>query len=221
MKVTTDGCLFGAWCAKEIEQQQSKHMLDIGAGTGLLSLMVAQKNKNAYIDAVEIDTAAAMQAGENIVSSPWKEHIHIYPSDITTFSTQRKYDSIVSNPPFYENEIVSVDDKKNTAHHSTDLTTNSLLAAVKNHIANDGHFYLLWPYKRKNILNRLLPQYGLFVNRIILVRQSVTHDYFRMMLAGSLQKSSEIITTELSIWNEEKQYTPEFLQLLRDYYLYL
>lgn len=221
MKVTTDACLFGAWCAAEMEQVQPKHILDIGTGTGLLSLMIAQKNKDAYIDAVEIDKEAAAQATENIASSPWKEPIHIYPSDIITFASPYKYDSIICNPPFYENEIISADNKKNTAHHSTHLSISPLLAIIQSHISATGIFYLLWPYKRKKILENLLPQYGLFSIKMIFVRQSVMHDYFRIMIAGSLQKPNEIISAELSITNEQKQYTAGFVQLLKDYYLHL
>lgn len=221
MKVTTDTCLFGAWCAAEIEKVQPAHILDIGTGTGLLSLMAAQKSKNGYIDAVEIDTDAAAQAKENISGSPWKEHICIYPSDITAFTSPYKYNSIISNPPFYENEIISADNKKNTAHHSTDLGISTLLAHIKNHITATGTFYLLWPYKRKKILETILHQHGLFINKRVFVRQSATHDYFRIMVAGGLQKTNEIISAGLCIWNEEKQYTSGFVQLLKDYYLYL
>lgn len=222
MKVTTDACLFGAWCAGEMEsaKQSPEHILDIGTGTGLLSLMIAQKNKT-IIDAVEIDETAAAQANENILSSPWKEHIHIYHSDITAFSFQRKYDRIISNPPFYENEIISGDSKRNTAHHSTELSLSTLLTIIKNRLSDTGAFYLLWPYKRKKVLEDLLRQYELFAHKIIFIRQSVAHDYFRIMLAGGSVKQKETATAELSIWNEQQQYTPAFVHLLKDYYLYL
>ena len=99
MKVTTDACLFGAWCAEEISQTTSTQLLDIRTGTGLLSLMIAQKN-SLKIDAIEIDEEAAQQASENMVLSPWKENSNVIHEDIGAFHTGKKYDCIVSNPPF-------------------------------------------------------------------------------------------------------------------------
>jgi len=129
MKVTTDACLFGAWCAMEIENAKLKikNVLDIGAGTGLLSLMAAQRNRHITIDAVEIENEAAAQAQSNIEASPWRDRIHLYATDIRSFQSLVKYDAIISNPPFYEKEIVSADREKNTAHHSTDLELEQLL----------------------------------------------------------------------------------------------
>src|SRR5687768_1369738 len=105
MKVTTDSCLFGSWCAEEIRKDNKPDdaLLDIGTGTGLLSLIIAQKN-DCLIDAVEIDTATAEQAKENLNASPFKEKIFIYNQDILKFKN-RLYDVIISNPPFYEKEI--------------------------------------------------------------------------------------------------------------------
>ena len=104
MKVTTDGCLFGAWIA--IQAGSKKHslhtVLDIGTGTGLLSLMYAQKNPDAIIDAIEIDEAAAEQARENVEAFPMKNQVHVYCADTRSFSFPHKYDLIISNPPFYE-----------------------------------------------------------------------------------------------------------------------
>ena len=100
MKVCTDACLFGAFVANEIQDKTINHILDIGAGTGLLSLMLAQKS-NAAIDAVEIDKSTYEQAEENISQSSWKEKITVYNSGIADFYSNYKYDLIISNPPFF------------------------------------------------------------------------------------------------------------------------
>src|SRR5688572_25058776 len=119
MKVTTDACLFGAWCATEINQD-NKRLLDIGTGTGLLSLMIAQKNK-LLIDAVEIEEQAAVQAVENVKASPWKESVHVIHKNIRDFNSEKKYNYIISNPPFYENELSGERMEKNIAHHDAGL----------------------------------------------------------------------------------------------------
>src|SRR5690242_3549572 len=107
MKVTTDSCLFGAWAAKEaLDSGSGKHavnLLDIGTGTGLLSLMVSQKIP-VHIDAVEIEPGAASEAKANIDASPWAHTIHLHAADIISFENEKQYDIILSNPPFYENE---------------------------------------------------------------------------------------------------------------------
>ena len=130
MKVTTDGCLFGAWCAEEIENEntENKNILDIGTGTGLLSLMIAQKNDMA-IDAVEIEPEAASRQGKmncrNRLSTDQvvhSRHIKFYQSGL--------YDYIISNPPFYENELTLPSLKTILAHHDKDLDFKRLLKII-------------------------------------------------------------------------------------------
>jgi tRNA1Val (adenine37-N6)-methyltransferase len=225
MKVTTDACLFGAWVAKEVGSQQSTvdSVLDIGTGTGLLALMVAQKNDEVLIDAIEIEKDAADQANENAVSSPWRERIAIINADVRSFSFNHKYDLIISNPPFYENEIRSATDSKNIAHHSENLTLEELLLIIKSHLASRGSFFLLLPYKRNEEVKRVFKDHQLHISKILLVKQSVKHDYFRIMLKGKRnhKPGHETIIEEMSILDHQQRYSPEFLSLLKDYYLHL
>ena len=221
MKVTTDACLFGAWAAEKVGNSKSEisKILDIGTGTGLLSLMLAQKI-NVPIDAIEIDKDAFEQAKENIFASPWAERINIFHADAKEFIFPGKYDVVISNPPFYENELKSDDIKKNIAHHEG-ITLNELLSAIKKNLSADGEFYLLLPYKRNTEMEKLIALKELSVAQKTLVRQSVNHDYFRIMISGRHKQSEEkIIMGEISIWNDQQQYTNEFIKLLRDYYLY-
>ena len=225
MKVTTDACLFGAWVAQEVESEKLKveSAIDIGTGTGLLALMLAQKNPEIKIDAIEIDKEAAEQAKINIESSPWKEQINILQADVKAFSFEKEFDLIISNPPFYENEIRSATDSKNIAHHSENLTLKELLAVIKDNLGKTGSFFLLFPYKRNEEIKRLLKDHELNISKILFVRQSVKHHYFRIMLKGKLsdQKNIETEFNEMSIGDESQQYTNEFKQLLKDYYLHL
>jgi tRNA1Val (adenine37-N6)-methyltransferase len=225
MKVTTDACLFGAWLAKEVksEKLKVKTVLDIGTGTGLLSLMFVQENDVTNIDAIEIDEAAAAQAKENVASSKWKDLINIINTDARSFSFERKYDVIISNPPFYEKEIKSANENKNIAHHSENLTLEELLILIKEYLNPDGNFFLLLPYKRNEEIKKLFKDHQLHISKIVFVKQSVKHDYFRIMLKGksNQKKNEETEFDEISIWNEKQEYTTEFTELLKDYYLYL
>lgn len=222
MKVTTDTCCFGAWAAIEMEKAKLKikNVLDIGAGTGLLSLMIAQKNK-VHIDAVEIDQDAAEQAKENVLLSPWKDQLGIYNRDILSFRPDKNYECIICNPPFYENELASDREKKNLAHHSTGLTIAQVLGVINQCLANGGVFFLLYAFKRKEQVERLITSQGLHLTEQVILRQSVNHAPFRTMVMGTNQTAGEINSREISIWNDKQQYTEEFRDLLKDYYLYL
>lgn len=225
MKVTTDACLFGAWISKEIQHQNPKvsKVLDIGAGTGLLSLMMAQKNNSSMIDTIEMHKASFQQAKENIDASPFADRINIFYGDVKDFAFTEKYDCIISNPPFYENDLRSSDISKNVAHHNEGLTLSELLSIIKTNLDYNGIFYLLLPYKRSNEIKGLMLKHEFSITQMILVRQSVNYDYFRIILSGKL-KTEELVETiidEISIWNEKQEYTPGFIELLKDYYLYL
>jgi tRNA1Val (adenine37-N6)-methyltransferase len=223
MKVTTDACLFGAWVATKIKKVKagSKSFLDIGTGTGLLSLMIAQEDNQLSVDTIEIDADAYEQAKENISASGWQSRITIFNSDARDFSFTKKYNGIISNPPFYEYELTSEDAKKNTAHHSSELSFEELLKLVKNNLDPSGSFYLLMPFKREKEIKQLFETHELYISEEVLVRQSVKHDFFRIMVAGNMGKTNRPEKSELSIWNEHRVYTHEFIHLLKDYYLYL
>jgi tRNA1Val (adenine37-N6)-methyltransferase len=221
MKVTTDSCLFGAWSAREIQKLEIKNScLDIGAGSGLLSLMIAQKN-NIHIDAVEIDEEAAKQAWENVSVSAWSKSVTVIGKDILSITREKKYDVIVSNPPFYEDELRSADPKKNIAHHSPLLTYNQILSVINKRMEKQGSFFLMLPFKRKNEIEKKIAESGLYARQIIIVSQSVSHPPFRVLLSGGFEKPERVSEIEIAIWNTDNKYTDAFKELLGDYYLYL
>jgi tRNA1Val (adenine37-N6)-methyltransferase len=224
MKVTTDACLFGAWAAQEDKDEEAnKNVLDIGAGTGLLSMVYAQKNSLTNVDAIEIDEGAYIQARENIAASPFAERITIIHGDVKRFAFSKKYDCIISNPPFYEKEIRSDDERKNIAHHHSGLLLEDLLNIIKRNLSRSGTFYLLLPFKRTEEVKKILLKQHLFVTKIVFVKQSQGHSYFRIMIAGKLNRAglAETLIEEISIWDDQQQYKEEFKELLKDYYLYL
>jgi tRNA1Val (adenine37-N6)-methyltransferase len=222
MKVTTDGCLFGAIVAKKsVNSKSLADVLDIGTGTGLLSLMLAQQNRDCHIDALEIDDHAFWQAKDNIAISPWKDRIQVIKADVKEFEFAKKYDFIFSNPPFYENELASTDEKRNQAHHGSALVFEDLCKIIKSNLKTDGMFSLLLPFKREKNIEHILNQNQLFIHEKILVRQSTKHDHFRIIISGGLIETDDRQNSEISICDDERNYTTEFTELLREYYLHL
>jgi tRNA1Val (adenine37-N6)-methyltransferase len=223
MKVTTDACLFGSLTPALCGGEGIINVLDIGTGTGLLALMFAQEKQNAFIDAIEIDNNAFEQASENVAASPWADRIKIFHDDARSFVFQHKYDVIISNPPFYENELKGDNIKKNLAHHNEGLLLPELLTIIKKNLKPGGIFFLLLPYKRNDEIRKMLTEHDLAIQKLIFVRQSTQHDFFRIMLAGKI-KTFETVETkidEISIKTESDQYSPYFIELLKKYYLHL
>lgn len=219
MKVCTDACLFGAWIADDLQNKNCSDVLDIGAGTGLLSLMLAQKT-TALIDAAEIDGNAFLQAKENFESSNWKERLHVFNTDICDFNPVKTYDFIISNPPFFENDLKSPQQNKNTAKHDTELNLLTLAGIVKKLLSRAGHFAVLLPYHRTSYFINEAEKQGLYCNETVLVKQTAGHSYFRSMLLFSGNKTITV-EKEISIKGADGNYTEAFSTLLNDYYLYL
>jgi tRNA1Val (adenine37-N6)-methyltransferase len=227
MKVTTDACLFGAWAAEQILHADKptaitapRKILDIGTGSGLLALMLAQQTSHS-IHALEIDQQAFEQARENIHASPWPARIALLHDDVRSFRAELRYDIIISNPPFYEKELKSGDARKNIAHHGENLALDDLFSRIKHLLAVDGEFYLLLPYKRLDELEGLFDKYEFALLKKILVRPITGHSSSRIMLAGQhkINISPQPFFEEISIKNESGEYSPRFIQLLQDYYL--
>lgn len=234
LKVSTDSCLFGAWVAEEVRSMKyevrsadkslaTHHspltILDIGAGTGLLMLMLAQKC-NALIDGVEIDTPSYEQANENIVASPWKDRLKLFHADVKQFIFSKKYDLIISNPPFYEGDLKSGVAHRNVAMHDEGLKLDELITVVDANLNEDGNFAVLLPFQRAAYMIALAEPLHLYLQKHVEVRQSVKHGFFRSMLLFSRKKAEPVIE-ELAIKDASNQYTNEFICVLKDYYLHL
>ena len=222
MKVCTDACLFGAWVAKiiAVKKLQSKYILDIGAGTGLLSLMLAQQLTNSHIQAVEIEEAAAKQATDNFAASPWHNRLQLLNTSIQSLAATKQYNFIISNPPFFQNDLASNNEQRNVALHSHRLSLEELLTAIQKHLTAEGHFAVLLPFHRTAMFEALAINTGFYLQHKTLVQQTPTHAPFRsMLLCGKEQQPPE--ETNIIIKNKEGKYSNEFVTLLKDYYLYL
>src|SRR6185295_14491437 len=215
MKVCTDSCLLGAWTANRLVD--ATKILDIGTGTGLLPLMLSQKSK-CSIDSIESDPESAAQARENTVESPWQNRIQIIEGDVRQYPFRNKYDFIITNPPFYESDLRSPDAEKNKVKHDESLTLNQLLPVILSCLDKNGAFSILLPFHRTVYFENLATSYGLYLLEKLTIRQSSAHAPFRSILLFSLEKKREPFLSELIIKNERGKYSPEFSELMKDYY---
>lgn len=217
MKVCTDACLFGALLPVS---RESRRCLDIGTGTGLLSLMLAQKDDAVNIDAVELDTAAALQASENVAASPWASRIQVIQEDVLHFNPGKDYDLIFSNPPFFEDDLHSPNPAKNKAKHNTGLTLTQLVKLADGWLSRDGVFAILLPYHRVDYFIAEAGNAGLHLHEQVMVKQTSRHDFFRGILFFT-KKACTLLRSDVIIKDGENNYTPQFTAALKDYYLYL
>ncbi len=219
MKVTTDACLFGAWVARETRNfTEADTMLDIGSGTGLLSLMVAQQAPS-FIDGIELQEPCYRQSLQNVAASPWGGRIRIHHDDVSRFAFDKKYAVIFSNPPFYENDLKSDDSGKNLAHHDTGLTLDQLAGIISHQLLEEGRFFMLLPARRESALKKVISNAGLFLHRIVRVHPTAQHEAGRIMVEGGL--TSTHIWEETLFIRDGDNYSGAFTTLLGDYYLYL
>ncbi len=222
MKVCTDSCVFGSVLpSKNYKNNFITSALDIGSGTGLLSLMYAQINNQAKITAIELDKNAAIQANENIIQSTFKNQINIKNIDFTNFTNAEKFDLIFSNPPFYENELKSNNNNKNIAHHSTNLSIELLLKKSKELLLEDGVFCLLLPYKRMLELEKLFTENKLFIYKKIILRQNEARKGFRLIYFLNKESLDTKIIEEEIIIKKGNEYSKKFKDLLSEFYLNL
>lgn len=218
LKVCTDACLFGAWTSTLL--QEEKRILDIGSGTGLLMLMLAQ-NSQAGIDGIEIDPASAEQSMENITISPWKDRLKIIQGDARSFDFGNKYDLIISNPPFFENDLPSHSKQEQVAKHSTSLKLEELLQLALQWLDDNGRLALLLPYHRMTELKLATEKQGLYLQQGLLAKQTPRHTPFRWMGVYSRTPNDHPYTNELIIQETSGSYTAQFRNYLSPYYLKL
>ncbi len=216
MKVGTDGVLLGAWSKAEAP----KNILDIGTGTGLIAVMLAQKYHSAKVDAVEIEKNASEQATQNAQASQWHDNITVFNEDFILFSHEcfKNYDLIVSNPPFFEEDLLSPDNKKNLARHTHSLPLHALAEGVNNRLALNGKFSTILPYSSHKKFIHICAKHQLFCNRMTFVRHTEKALPKRVLLEFSHQITFTD-TTYISLKSNTNEYSSEFKTLTKDYYL--
>ena len=236
MKVCTDACLFGAWVAKQPSLESSHSILDIGTGTGLLSLILAQitNKNNTKITAVEIESQAAAEASSNFSISKWNERLSLvndsiqnYTANFTAAADENSpFDIIITNPPFYEGDLKSPDTNKNKAAHSTELSWTSLVENSSSLLKEEGHFFVLVPTLRAYTMQKLAEANHMYLTEEVLVYNDAKHLPFRSFLhfqknMNSLDKGNSVLRNKIVIKNTDNTYSNAFTELLKHYYLHL
>jgi tRNA1Val (adenine37-N6)-methyltransferase len=217
MKVTTLACIQGSW----IPMPQPKQVLDIGAGTGLLSLMIAQKSV-CRIHAVEIEAGAFKQLVDNVVNSPWDNRINCHHEDIVRFTagTKKTFDFIISNPPFFINHLKSPDIRINQARHDDSLTIESLIKLCVSLLDAQGKISILLPVFETEKLRYISGRYSLFINDQLVIHD--TEDRPPKAIISILSRGQKNTPSQKLIIKEKNgQYSTYFTSLLKDYYLNL
>jgi tRNA1Val (adenine37-N6)-methyltransferase len=220
MKVGTDGVLLGAWCSLE---NSPKKILDIGTGTGIISLMLAQRSSAITIDGVEIDKSAYMQTVDNFENSDWSDRLYCYNASFQKFADHTHnekeiYDLIVSNPPFYTEDYITKNSSRNKARFTTSLTFKQLIAGVSKILSKSGFFSTIIPFKEESTFISLAEQHRLYLNKICRVKGNKNSDIKRSLLTFSFYKK-EINETNLTIENSRHKFTKKYVELTNSFYL--
>ena len=219
MKVCTDACILGAWFAGK--PFSDSNVLDIGSGTGLLMMMLAQKSK-ATIHGIELSLSCFKQLKENIAQNQWGERLTVYHGDVRSYSFPEKYDFIIANPPFYENDLQSGTSEKNLAKHSGELSLKELVQVIQRNLSIKGSFGILLSYDRWEYFNGLSEEQGFYLREKLFIRHSPAHNFSRAVLRYSHSTEKSIPAHEISIHEGDTAgYSKEFIALMEDYYLYL
>jgi tRNA1Val (adenine37-N6)-methyltransferase len=215
MKVGTDGVLLGAWA--KIEDAQN--ILDIGTGTGLIALMLAQRTgPSTNIDGVEIEDHNVEQAIENVDLSPWKNRMSIHHSQIQDFYPQKQYDLIVSNPPYFQNSYQAPDKKRTIARHTISLPFIDLIKSVQRLLTANGKFNVILPYQEGLVFIGLISEYQFHCTRKWNFRTRKEKPIERLLLEFSY-KPQKLDENELYLYSSGETWSDEYKRLTKDFYL--
>ena len=219
MKVGTDCILLGAWT--KVDASKNSRALDIGAGSGILSIMLAQRSANIFVDGVEIDKQAFLQALENINLCPWADRICLCNNSFQEFArkNKEKYELIISNPPYFIQLLSSPDEQRNMARHSDFLSQEDLLDGVLKVLKPDGIFSVVFPVTEGLSFIQKAERQGLYCNRKTSVKANPQKEAKRLLLQFSMIKTTVEEAVLCIDTGVRHQYSPEYIELTKDFYL--
>mgnify|MGYP001249574989 FL=1 len=218
MKVGTDGVLLGAWTPTN---HNPFSILDIGTGTGLIALMLAQRTTAEQIDALEIDEDAYEQAVDNFENSPWYDRLFCFHAGLDEFieEPEDEYDLIVSNPPFHAEDYKTENEQRDLARFQEAMPFEDLVEAADLLLSENGILAVIIPYKEESRFIALAKDFELFPIKITRVKGTPNTEIKRSLLAFSRLEITDILTDELVIETDRHIYTPEYISLTKDFYL--
>ena len=212
MKVGTDGVLLGCW----VSCDKANNILDIGCGTGLITLMLGQRNLIGNVTGIEIDKIASQEAQLNISNSDWKERIEIKHTSLQEFTSQLKFDLIVSNPPFFPQN--KSQKSRDIARHTNTLSFEELIDNAANLLAEKGIFSVIIPKDSEEYFCKIAATHNLYCNRVCYIKGNEASEVKRVMMEFSFIKSI-VLTEHLTIERSRHNYTSKYIQLCKDFYL--
>ncbi len=214
MPVSTDGVLLGAWA----QYSDSTDILDIGTGTGLLSLMVAQRYAKARITSIDIDDIAIQDASHNISHSPWSQRVSLLHGDVLTTSFSHSFSGIICNPPYFNSGEQAQNQHRATARHTDTLSHQQLLATCFNLLTNDGEASFVLPKVEGEQCIALAKQQGWHLSRVCYVQSTKTKPCHRLLFTVTKQPTT-LISEHLVIHSDTGGYSKDFIALTKDFYL--
>jgi tRNA1Val (adenine37-N6)-methyltransferase len=216
MKVGTDGTLLGAWAAAP---QAPGRILDIGTGTGLIALMMAQRFPEALVTAIDIDEMAVSQAAENVAASPFADRISVVAADLQTFRTAEKFDSIVCNPPFFEDSLTCPDPQRTEARHTVTLGYRQLMESVFRLLKDDGLFSVIIPTDCRARLESEAHLRGFFISRVCSIQTTPRKAPKRYMIEMTKQPVNEVDTTNGVLESSPQIRSDWYHELTKEFYI--
>lgn len=224
MKVGTDGVLLGTWATvgQNIGNATPFQVLDVGTGTGLIALIVAQRNPHAHIDAMDVDEQACEQATENINKSPFRDRIKVIRQSFTNYVTEKKYDLIISNPPFFNNSLKSPDPKRNLARHNDSLPLKQLIKQALTMLTDNGRVALILPIQQAEELDFLIATHRLYTIRrtdILPVEGASPKRFLTEITTTNPLPDEQPLKKTLTLETKNRQRTEEYNVLTKDFYL--
>lgn len=214
MKINTDGVLLAAY----VSASSPRYVLDVGTGTGVIAMMLAQRFPDAQIDAVEIDAAAANRAALNFANSAFASRITAHHVPVAEYQTERKYDLVVSNPPYFVNDLKNPEQRKGIARHADETFFEALLERISGLLTEQGAFWLILPVKQAEWMIKHAPDFKLYLTFRLDISSDEQKPVIRQVICLSRQQAQPD-TEQFYIYKSEGVYTDAYKYLLKDFFL--
>lgn len=214
MPVSTDGILLGAWA----KAKMNDNILDIGTGTGLLALMMAQRFPASHILAVDIDEEAVNTARFNVARSPWANTIKVEHTDVTAWRHPPLFETVICNPPYFDNGQRAKNEKRAQSRHTHTLSHDALLHMIQKCLTENGRAHLILPTLQADALLQNAPSFSLYCHHSTSVRTTPIKAVSRKLITLSKQITTKQLNDEIII-QEGGKYTSAFISLTKDFYL--